>query len=668
MNSNRIHNACQDWLGIDSPTMPTHYELLGIPMFESSAQAIVAAYGARTAQISRHLSGPNADVASQVLSALAAAQACLLDAQAKANYDAQLPTQALAQPLPANSAGYHRPAPRDEAGIASAAMPVAASAVAAPAAQGHTSPAGAPPQQFKQPRAPGGRIDEPMSALPWLIGGVCAGLLGVCVLAMVLFGTRDRNNLAEVESEHAGGPNAVARDTRPSSGDRPRGVASVNARAGTATSDEQVSPPATAANRLTWDREPVPADGDVLDVGAIEDSADSSASGDPSVDPEPAAPVAEPVLRLAEVPRAVALPRSNPDGIASIAPAVLTRVNVADVSAVRLQLPSGQPAGGSGRFKLTPRDASGASSKTWDVQHVADGADATTVGQYTLADGELMFAWSPDADPLAKQRLENQPLQIIAGDEVATIAQREPKQAEPIVVKVDAGAIGATVSIDHPPENAELVVAIDDLSEEFGEYAWEPSNSVGVGKSTTLRFGAEEDAFQLALQVSAEGAGPNRYRIEARPMFRSSGTMRWDYFRPKQAAEALVALQQQQGLLDAQMQEIQRRFRRDPAARDQATALHNQQSAVLLERIANLERISARCLELQDKAELHFRIYADTGEGEIELLSTQPKASRSPAAKKQDVPENRDANIGAPIEPEVDPPAAPTGDPAPAVP
>ena len=440
-----------------------------------------------------------------------------------------------------------------------------------------------------------------MSALPWLIGGVCAGLLGVAVLALVLFGLQDNTPVAEVDEV----ADRVANSTSVNGRNRGtnRTVAQRDNVRSTRSSKERITPPVDAPDRLNWDRDPDIRDEDVLDVDNLKSSTDSGTEVAAIDRPEPTTepPVEEPVLRLASAPRAVALPKRTSGDLASIAPVVLTRVNTEDLSEVQLKLPEAALAGGSGRFQLTLRDDKNSSVRTWDVSHSQDGGAPASVGQYTLSDGELSFAWSPDADAQAHSQLENLPLQVTAGDETATIAQREADAAEPIVVKVDAGAIGASISIDNPPEGADVIVSIEDLGEEFGEYTWEPSNAIEVGDTSMLRFGSEEDAFQLALQVSVEEAGPNRLRIETRPMFRQGASKRWDFFRPKETAQALVALQQQQITLDARMQAIQRQFRRDPAARDQATAIHNQQSALLLENIATLERMSGRCLELQDK-------------------------------------------------------------------
>ena len=59
-------------------------------------------------------------------------------------------------------------------------------------------------------------------------------------------------------------------------------------------------------------------------------------------------------------------------------------------------------------------------------------------------------------------------------------------------------------------------------------------------------------------------------------------------------SEALASYQQQQVLMDAQFQQLQNRYRRNPVALEQAAALHDPQSSAMVEEIANLQRWRAR--------------------------------------------------------------------------
>ena len=225
MTTISLHDAYTQWLGIASAELPPHhYRLLGISLCEPNPQAILSAYNERTAQVAAHLNGPHVDTARRMFGELAAAQACLLDPQAKSAYDEWLRQQAgdHAQATgnhtaTSSSATLKRPAPRSSADMNAAATTVVATGATVVANQASaldvappqppSSAAAAQPQSVHhhEPQAP-------TSALPWLIGGACVGLLGVCVLGLILLGVShgrqsvaagDNTNVASAASHRA---------------------------------------------------------------------------------------------------------------------------------------------------------------------------------------------------------------------------------------------------------------------------------------------------------------------------------------------------------------------------------------------------------------------------------------------------------------------------------
>lgn len=513
---------------------------------------------------------------------------------------------------------------------------------------------------------------EPASALPWLIGGVCAGLLGVSVLGLILF-ARPRSTPPGEQVAAAGdvqddAAQQRARDDRESQ--RPKKSRVTNDEDSTAG---RLAPNTNPAASLTWDKEPVGASrtGELLGVKDLDgeappatgdDSSSTEGATTPADPPPETAPVA--VNPLAALPRAVKLPRRGADDLkAPTSPVVLTRVDVDKSKSVSLKLPAAALAGGSGRYDLLPRSAGeetveDGGPQLWDVQHTSAAGQSNIVGAYELDDGELSFAWSPRATAEEMTQLQNRPLEISAGEFAATISQRTPSEMPPLVVRVDSGAIGSTAAIESPPENADIYLAVDEFGSEFPAHQWEPANTIRVGKETDLRFGTPEDTYQLALRFTAEPAGPNKVRIEARPMFREGSTQKWDYFRPKATAQMLARLQAEESLIDTQMEQIRQRYRRNPTALQQYSAALNQKSSVLQARIANLQRISDDCQAMQDKAQVHFRLYAQDGDTQIDLVQTTKEESDAIAPKPA-----TDPNIGAPIEPEPEAAPAPEGAP-----
>jgi hypothetical protein len=79
------------WLGIRPEEQPpNHYRLLGLALFEDDSEAISDAAQRQMAHVRTYQLGPNSAVSQKILNELAAAKACLLNPQSKADYDTHL--------------------------------------------------------------------------------------------------------------------------------------------------------------------------------------------------------------------------------------------------------------------------------------------------------------------------------------------------------------------------------------------------------------------------------------------------------------------------------------------------------------------------------------------------------------------------------------------------
>ncbi len=84
-------DAYHIWLGIAPKNQPPHhYCLLGIELFEQSADAISNAADQRMAHLRSFQTGRHSALSQKLLNQVAAAKVCLLDAAKKANYDQAL--------------------------------------------------------------------------------------------------------------------------------------------------------------------------------------------------------------------------------------------------------------------------------------------------------------------------------------------------------------------------------------------------------------------------------------------------------------------------------------------------------------------------------------------------------------------------------------------------
>ena len=79
------------WLGIPPEEQPpNHYRLLGLQVFESNPEVILAAVMRQSAHLKTYQLGQHAALTQKLLNEVSAAKVCLLDPQRKAAYDARL--------------------------------------------------------------------------------------------------------------------------------------------------------------------------------------------------------------------------------------------------------------------------------------------------------------------------------------------------------------------------------------------------------------------------------------------------------------------------------------------------------------------------------------------------------------------------------------------------
>ncbi|MBC8872542.1 MAG: AAA family ATPase [Planctomycetes bacterium] len=98
-------NPYHEWLGLSAEIRrPNYYELLGLRSLENDQEIIKQAADQRAGWLEELLPGEHGLMARRILDEIAAARSCLLNAQAKADYDQQLeqrsPTQPNDRPLP----------------------------------------------------------------------------------------------------------------------------------------------------------------------------------------------------------------------------------------------------------------------------------------------------------------------------------------------------------------------------------------------------------------------------------------------------------------------------------------------------------------------------------------------------------------------------------------
>jgi len=156
-------NPYREWLGVSDGRRPgNHYELLSIEPCEGDRAVIAQAADALTSQIRGIRPGPHMTEWQQLLGALAEAKRCLLDAGAKAAYDASLRGQAMpGQSAPPPSKEF---TPLTPAGPSRPETP--SPPVSYPVAQPIASPVGSAPPREDHPSPPIAPVSEPSAPAP----------------------------------------------------------------------------------------------------------------------------------------------------------------------------------------------------------------------------------------------------------------------------------------------------------------------------------------------------------------------------------------------------------------------------------------------------------------------------------------------------------------------
>lgn len=144
-------NPYHVWLSIPAQELPAnHYRLLGVPLFEASADAIDSAADRQMSHLRTFQSSKNGKLAEQLLNEVAAARVCLLDPKQREAYDEKLRATQSATTASASGIGaashagsasaIQRQPPRRATTGAAAAMPTAV-ALGAPVASAAPQPA-----------------------------------------------------------------------------------------------------------------------------------------------------------------------------------------------------------------------------------------------------------------------------------------------------------------------------------------------------------------------------------------------------------------------------------------------------------------------------------------------------------------------------------------------
>lgn len=528
--------------------------------------------------------------------------------------------------------------------VAAAAPPATASAAPQPAPA--TSPAGSP------------------SRLPLILAGAMGGgLLLLVGLGVVVYlvanrsGDKKQQQLvaqADTGSRPAAKTPAVEANPEANPESNPESNPEVNpepAPAPAAPTATDSSPPEGAA---------LPA------VQQLPGAAEPSAAPMPTATPFGAAPVAPPTADNAAEPAPVEPapaeaeappdPPANPDrpqvnpfqGFASavelppltstlaepaepLSPVALGPCVIDEKALVIIHLLGGTGAirGGKQTFEL--KEASGGTSlREWEIS-LLTGETGVVVARLEAKDGQLWFQWQRAApEHVSAALLRNCALSMSAGADQHKAALRKPVVGAPLAVNYEKpGAVRWT--IESLPDPKSIMIEIGRLegdfqASKFDKQPLEGSDTGGVWAGTT------EDALILGLKLTTSLTARG-IEVKTAPQLKTSVMKRPAPLNLREMAseEKKVALRRDQ--LTIQINSL-------PNQKNEAVDRQRNLLNVEIDKVNaygdQLTQLTSLVENLHGKAKIHFRVYYQTDDGEIDLLTTDQEAEPAAAAEPQE--------------------------------
>jgi hypothetical protein len=263
------------------------------------------------------------------------------------------------------------------------------------------------------------------------------------------------------------------------------------------------------------------------------------------------------------------------------------------------------------------------------VQRDATGTE-TLVATLALPAHELKFQWTPDGlkSPSASA-LRNCAIKITAGQEKPHfVAFRTVAKYPPIVVQnLERSTLAARFNLDAVPDGSALRL---EASVPNQKTAFDPGGPDITKGDQWIYFGENKDQAPLGLKldtsVTARGI-----QITAIPHVLLPGE------RPQKLTPALrkkmsvPELQAQVAALGSQLDGLKKLKKEEQAKYQNQINLGNLQRENLDKAIQRLQKLDESIQQLNSGGKIHFRIFYDAGETQVDLVKTDDNAP--PAAK-----------------------------------
>jgi hypothetical protein len=294
---------------------------------------------------------------------------------------------------------------------------------------------------------------------------------------------------------------------------------------------------------------------------------------------------------------------------------------------------------GKTKFELTEAKDEQLSEK-WDVVMTVS-QTPLTIAHLSIQNKQLTFQWTPEgASHESSPYLGNCKLVLSDGAHQHEISLREPLKGAPLLVDLEKP--GATVkwTVEYLPDPHTVVVEISRLGEAFPAHKFDPSPAMeGTSADTLVWTGADPENTLLGIKFESSQTA-KIVQVKASGQFRQGGSAKPLLPRTLKSLEKEID-QTRLGLVTQEKVLTNQSGGNDQkkANREAALKAVKQEQDELNAQGEQFNQLRQLIAELKDKSEVHFRVYYQADDSQVDLVVTD----NDPPKEKQAEPKKDDA-------------------------
>ena len=346
-------------------------------------------------------------------------------------------------------------------------------------------------------------------------------------------------------------------------------------------------------------------------------------------DPVPTRPVAQ-GNPFRELPKAVELPPLGPGDTESQI-VTLGKVPVQAGGDYTVELLGGNiaVAKSAGQFRLRRQDVD-AQNTDWliafDAATESTGSSSSPVAAVRRRQDDLQFRWAAGAGKVSADQLRNCILHLRSGSSSSMLRLRKPAEVPALPVDLSKEKSVTTIPCEFLPDPESLFVEVLDLEARGVAIDVRPvrfavrsvaARESAAGEPTTIYIGdakGDSSSKPLALRLSCVVRGLGSIRLEMAPMYRVNDA--WAPLNTGKLAGTLSELNSKADSLKRRVEKLDAdRYKKEFA--DAKKQLEDAEAA-----IAELEKLRAVYVKVNDVGRLHYRLIHRVGDQEVLLTTT----------------------------------------------